>query len=430
MQGPVGGYYGPNQMRSDLRVLQSQVADVLVARNPAARVAALLDTARKLAGNIADAPAAERFRRVKKTNALITERVLGVEGGAQFMLVLGWEECEKGGGAFVCPPDADMDGMAQGLGVLAERLHRSGGGPAAPSPAVAELCQLASIPEAYARQLLEQHGMQLDKAVEAYFADAANGVVVRDPAPGGAPAAAAASSSAPVPVPTPPPRGRPAAPRRAPAAPAPAPAVPLPVPAEHIAEECSRLVSAIDQKKDERARARAAHPASVEAQANAVVEALVADGAAARAGAAAKVNALVKLRLAVTGAEEKAVLTNNILALLALSDDAAHRASLPGELRSLEGQLAALDADPAVAAMARSFAQPFASSSSTTTTATPQGSSPSNSSRPTTSPRSRCAAPPSRRSRALPTPCAWLRSTAGPAPRTTPSAASPPATSP
>ena len=70
-------------------LLSSEVAE--------AQVAACVTTISKLLGNLCTSNGAEKFRRLKRGNAAIQNRILNVPGGEALLLAAGFVDLEEGG---------------------------------------------------------------------------------------------------------------------------------------------------------------------------------------------------------------------------------------------------------------------------------------------------------------------------------------------
>eukprot|EP01063_Lacrimia_lanifica_P017478 TRINITY_DN24557_c0_g1_i1.p3 TRINITY_DN24557_c0_g1~~TRINITY_DN24557_c0_g1_i1.p3 ORF type:complete len:166 (+),score=88.73 TRINITY_DN24557_c0_g1_i1:67-564(+) len=117
----IEGVYTVAAMREEMLPLQEKTAKVLLERNPVDKIAVLLDTVRKLAENIAEAPEDPQYRRLEKAQAVLQERVLKRRGGEHFLLVCGWEETADDV-ALVFPPHCDLEAFTQGVKVLDEAV--------------------------------------------------------------------------------------------------------------------------------------------------------------------------------------------------------------------------------------------------------------------------------------------------------------------
>ncbi|KAM7307320.1 UBX domain-containing protein 6 [Ixodes scapularis] len=74
--------------------------------NPAAKVEAGVDTLCKYLTNIVDHPGEEKYRRIRLSNKILQERVLPLEGAAQFLEAAGFEQTDD---CFVFPEDGDPE---------------------------------------------------------------------------------------------------------------------------------------------------------------------------------------------------------------------------------------------------------------------------------------------------------------------------------
>lgn len=74
--------------------------------NPAAKVEAGVDTLCKYLTNIVDHPGEEKYRRIRLSNKILQERVLPLEGAAQFLEAAGFERTDD---CFVFPEDGDPE---------------------------------------------------------------------------------------------------------------------------------------------------------------------------------------------------------------------------------------------------------------------------------------------------------------------------------
>ena len=153
--------YSEDVMREDLHPLQEKVVGVLVARNPHNAVVSLHDAVSRLLRNLLSSPHESKFRHIKRSNAAIAEKVLALQGGEQFLLVLGWEDAEDGV-HFTFPITVDILGMKQGVGLLTAAL-------AARDAFVVKVMGLIGVDRGTSVALLECAGWNVEEAMSLHF---------------------------------------------------------------------------------------------------------------------------------------------------------------------------------------------------------------------------------------------------------------------